>query len=343
MIIIVDREISENNLRIVFDRLEEMGLRHTMFVEKNKTVIGVLGATADLPLDALESIPGVEKVMPVGKPYKAASREFKESDTLVKVGDITIGQGAFHVMAGPCAVESEEQIYHIAEKVKGAGAVILRGGAYKPRTSPYSFQGLGEDGLKYLAGAGKEFGMPIVTELLDLRDIDKVVFYTDIIQIGARNMQNYPMLREAARAQKPILLKRGLCATIGEWLLAAEYILQEGNSQVILCERGIRTFEEYTRNTLDLSAVIAIKHLSHLPIIVDPSHGTGRWFMVSPLSRAATVLGAHGLIIEVHHNPSEALSDGEQSLTPANFHGLMTDISSLHLACLGLASYPARV
>lgn len=265
----------------------------------------------------------------MSKPYMLVSREYQAKTTVVEVGGVPIGGSHFQVIAGPCAVESEEQLVTIAAHVKKAGAALLRGGAYKPRTSPYSFQGLEEEGLRLLARAREATGLPVVTEVLDIRDVERVAYYADMIQLGSRNMYNYPLLREAARTQKPLLLKRGLSATVEEWLLAAEYILQEGNSKVVLCERGIRTFEAFTRNTLDLAAVAAVKYLSHLPVIVDPSHGTGRWFLVAPLAKAAVPVGADGLMIEVHHRPEEAWSDGDQSLTPERFRSLMEEISKL--------------
>lgn len=258
-----------------------------------------------------------------------ASREHKKEDTLVRVDDILIGGDSFVAIAGPCAVENEEQLVRIAEMVKRSGAQILRGGAYKPRTSPYAFQGLGDQGLKILKNASEMIGMPVVTEVMDIRDVEKVAYCADIIQLGSRNMHNYSLIKEVAHTKKPILLKRGLCATIEEWIMTAEYILQEGNEQVILCERGIRTFENSTRNTLDLSAVAYVRAVSHLPVIVDPSHGTGRWYLVSPLAKAAYPVGAHGVMIEVHHSPKEALSDGEQSITPEKFHILMEEMKEL--------------
>jgi len=259
--------------------------------------------------------------------YRLASRNFKAADTVVRVGGITIGGPEIHVVAGPCAVESREQVLEAAEQVKKAGAVILRGGAYKPRTSPYSFQGLEEIGLKYLARAREKTGLYIVTEVMDTRSVELVSSYADILQIGSRNMQNFPLLIEAARTGKPILLKRGISSTLEEWLLAAEYILKEGNPNVILCERGIRTFETYTRNTLDLSAVPVLKKLSHLPVMVDPSHGTGEACLVAPMAKAAVAAGADALMIEVHPEPARALSDGGQSLTPEEFHGLMKGLA----------------
>lgn len=269
---------------------------------------------------------GVEKVIPIVEPYKLASKIFKPEPTVVKVEDIEIGGSNIVIMAGPCAVESREQLFESAMAVKKAGAQFLRGGAFKPRTSPYSFQGLEKEGLKMLKEAKELTGLKIVTEVMDVHSVELVAEYADVIQIGTRNMQNFPLLKAAGRINKPVLLKRGLAATLEEWLSAAEYILSEGNKDVILCERGIRTFETYTRNTLDLSAVPAIKKLSHLPIVVDPSHGTGKWHLVAPMAKAAIAAGADGLIIEVHPDPKNALSDGAQSLTPENFETLCEDI-----------------
>ncbi len=333
MLIILEKYNYSEALKIIEERLQSLKLYYKMYEEDEKKIIvvGDKGQTAEL--DSLQSLPGVERIVAVTKPYKLVSRQFKETDTIVNIGGVPIGGGHFQVIAGPCAVESKQQLFTVAQEVKNAGAVLLRGGAYKPRTSPYSFQGLKEEGLKLLAQARELTGLPIVTEVVDIRDVSQVAYYADMLQIGARNMQNYHLLQEVARTNKPILLKRGLSATIEEWLLAAEYILREGNNQVVLCERGIRTFEPYTRNTLDLSAVAAVRHLSHLPVIVDPSHGTGKWFLVGPLAKAACPLGAHGLIIEVHNCPSEALSDGEQSLTPHNFQVLMKDIRELKRVC----------
>lgn len=258
-----------------------------------------------------------------------ANRLFHPKDTIIDLNDVKIGGGNIAIIAGPCSVESEEQLISIAKSVKAAGAQILRGGAYKPRTSPYSFQGLGEEGLKILKKAKDETGMPIVTEVMSLEDFDIIESYADILQIGTRNMQNFSLLRRAGKSKKPILLKRGLSATIEEWLMAAEYIMVEGNKKVILCERGIRTFETYTRNTLDLSSILAIKELSHLPVIVDPSHATGRWAMVKPLSKAAIAAGADGLMIEVHNDPKNALCDGAQSLKPEKFEQLMREVNQI--------------
>ena len=265
-------------------------------------------------------------------PFKLTSREYKQDDTIIQVGNRLIGGKEVHLFAGPCAVESRSQLMEIAFAVKEGGATFLRGGAYKPRTSPYSFRGLAEEGLELLAEASAATGLPIVTEVMDTRLVTLVARYAHILQIGARNMQNFPLLEEVATTGKPILLKRGPGATIEEWLLAAEYIMLKGNDQVILCERGIKTFETQTRNTLDLSAVPIVKHLSHLPVIVDPSHGTGKWWLVPPMARAAVAVGADGLLIEVHHSPTEALSDGEQSLKPENFYKLVKEVQEVALA-----------
>lgn len=271
----------------------------------------------------------MDKDISLTSPYKLVSREFRPENTLIKVRDRIIGSPQFHVMAGPCAVESREQLLETAWAVKEAGATFLRGGAFKPRSSPYSFQGLGEEGLKILAEAGELTGLPIVTEVMDVRDVELVAYYTDIIQIGARNMQNYFLLKEASKLDKPVLLKRGQAATIEEWLMASEYFFYGGNSQVIMCERGIRTFEKYTRNTLDLSAVPILKNISHLPIFVDPSHGTGKWELVTPMAKAALAAGADGVLIEVHPRPAKAASDGDQSLTIKKFCLLMTELRKM--------------
>jgi 3-deoxy-7-phosphoheptulonate synthase len=275
----------------------------------------------------LSIFPGVENVLPILAPYKLVSREFRHEDTVIPLGEgVTIGGSQIPVMAGPCAVESRDQVVGIAKAVRSAGARLLRGGAFKPRTSPYTFQGLGEEGLQHLAEAKKATGLPVITEVVDVRDLDLVAQYADVLQIGARNMQNFRLLTEVGKFQKPVLLKRGLSATIKEFLLSAEYIMAGGNHRVILCERGIRTFETQTRNTLDLAAVPLIQSLSHLPVVVDPSHATGRWNLVAPMALAAVAAGADGLLIEVHDNPEEALSDGEESLKPAKFAALMADL-----------------
>jgi len=276
-----------------------------------------------------ESMPGVLEVIPVTHAYKLVSREVKPEDSVVKVGGVPVGGGAFTLVAGPCAVESEEQLLTVARAVKAKGAHLLRGGAYKPRTSPYSFQGLGEQGLQLLARAREETGLPVVTEAIDAESVDLVERYADAIQIGARNMQNFALLKRAGRAKKPVLLKRGLAATLEEFLMSAEYILSEGNYQVILCERGVRTFSDFSRNTLDLAVVPAVKQISHLPILVDPSHGTGRRDKVVPMSRGAAAVGADGLIVEVHHDPDRALSDGPQSITPDAFGALVDELRQI--------------
>lgn len=326
MIVTMQREYQEEQLHKVVEQLESVGFHTQVIKGTEKTVIAAVGDKSRLMYLPLEAMPGVDKVVPILAPYKLVSREYNPQDTVIQIGNLRIGGNEVQVMAGPCAVESREQLLEAAQLVKEAGATILRGGAYKPRSSPYSFQGLEEEGLKYLAEAREKTGLPIVTEVTDPRYVDLVNYYSDIIQIGARNMQNFTLLREVAKTQRPILLKRGLSATVDEWMLAAEYIMAAGNHQVILCERGIRTFETATRNTLDLSAVPLVKHLSHLPIIVDPSHGTGKWRLVKPMALAAIASGADGLMIEVHPNPSEAISDGPQSLNPEKFQELMQSL-----------------
>jgi len=300
-----------------------------------RTIIGVIGDTSKVTEeeeDAIRATAGVENVVRILKPYKLASREFQKENTEISVRGVLIGGKRIPVMAGPCAVENRTVLTNIAEKVKAGGASFLRGGAYKPRTSPYSFQGLGEEGLKYLAEAREKTGLPIITEIMDPRDLDVIVRYSDIIQIGARNMQNFRLLLEVGSAQKPVLLKRGLSSTIKEWLMSAEYIMSRGNHQVMLCERGIRTFETATRNTLDLSAVPVLKQLTHLPVVVDPSHGVGKRDLVAPMTKAAVAAGADALIIEVHTNPEEAMSDGDQSLKPDQFEKLMQELKPIALA-----------
>jgi 3-deoxy-7-phosphoheptulonate synthase len=300
-----------------------------------RTIIGVIGDTSKVTEeeeDSIRATSGVENVLRILKPYKLASREFRKENTEINVRGVVIGGKRIPVMAGPCAVENRTVLTSIAEKVKAGGALFLRGGAYKPRTSPYSFQGLGEEGLKYLAEAREKTGLPVITEIMDPRDLDVIVEYADIIQIGARNMQNFRLLLEVGSAQKPVLLKRGLSSTIQEWLMSAEYIMSRGNLQVMLCERGIRTFETATRNTLDLSAVPVLKQLTHLPVVVDPSHGVGKRDLVAPMAKAAIAAGADALIIEVHTNPEEAMSDGDQSLKPDQFAQLMQELSPIALA-----------
>ncbi|MDX9871751.1 MAG: 3-deoxy-7-phosphoheptulonate synthase [Clostridia bacterium] len=327
MIVVFKNSTCEEKLQNVVKLLQDKGFVTEIIRGTEKTIIGAVGDKSRLIDISLEALEGVEKVLPILAPYKLASREFKPHDTVVTVGGLEIGGPEIIVMAGPCAVESKEQLLESARIVKAAGAQILRGGAFKPRSSPYSFQGLEQQGLEYLAEARAETGLPFITEVIDTASLQLVTEYADILQIGARNMQNFSLLKAAAETGKPILLKRGMSASIEEWILAAEYILKAGNPQVILCERGIRTFETYTRNTLDLSAVPAIKHLTHLPVIVDPSHSTGNWRWVQPMSLAATAGGADGLIIEVHPNPTTALCDGPQSLSPEKFQLLMQSLA----------------
>ena len=329
MIVVMKTGCSEDEISRVKNRIEDAGLKAHISEGIEHTVIGVLGNVFPELRDTLELLSGVEQVIPVTKPYKLASREFHPQDTIVELNGVAIGGNEIVVMAGPCAVESEEQLLATAQAVKAAGATVLRGGAFKPRTSPYQFRGLGESGLKILAQAGKETQMPIITEVMSPAHVDLVSKYADILQIGARNMQNYVLLDEIGKIKKPVLLKRGLSSNIQEWLLAAEYILAQGNDQVILCERGIRTFESYTRNTMDISAIPIIEKVSHLPIIADPSHATGKWYLVPPLALAAIAAGADGLLIEVHPNPDLALADGPQSLTFDNFRLLMSQLLPL--------------
>ncbi len=296
------------------------------------TILGLIGDTSRLDDSRIESFHCVERIMHVAEPYKKANRMFHPGDSQVSIGGFPVGGRKLAVMAGPCSVESREQITFIAQSIQRSGAQILRGGAFKPRTSPYAFQGLKYEGLELLKAARAETGLPIVTEIMSPNDIDRFVEDVDCIQVGARNMQNFDLLRQLGKIDKPILLKRGLSATIEEWLMSAEYILSGGNEKVILCERGIRTFETYTRNTMDLSAVPVVKRLSHLPIIVDPSHGTGKRWMVEPMARAAVAVGADGVMIEVHNDPQHALSDGQQSVTPAQFDEIMKDIRNIAAA-----------
>ena len=325
MIIVMKAHASNEDVQHVIDRIEELGLKAHLSRGVERTIIGVIGDERLIKREQLSLLPHVEEVIPVLKPYKLASREFKPSDTVVDVAGVPIGGENIVVIAGPCSVESEDQLLATARAVKDAGARLLRGGAYKPRTSPYAFQGLGEEGLKLLARAREVTGLGVVTEVMESGEVDVVAEYADLIQVGARNMHNSKLLRSLAKIRKPVLLKRNFSATLNEFLMSAEYLLSGGNPGVILCERGIRTFVEYTRNTLDLNVVPAIKQLSHLPVIVDPSHGTGRQDLVLPMSRAAIAAGADGLMIEVHTNQPEALSDGEQSILPEVFRQLMKE------------------
>jgi 3-deoxy-7-phosphoheptulonate synthase len=330
MIIVMKNNAAQEQIRKVVEWIESIGYKAHLSQGVERTLIGAIGdGRGKEQLNAIVSLPGVEKVVPILKPYKLASREFKASNTVVRVGGLEIGGPRFIIMAGPCTVESEEQLMESAYVVKKGGGHILRGGAFKPRTSPYSFQGMEEEGLRLLKKAGEKTGMPVVTEVMNTTEVDLVEEYSDILQIGARNVQNFALLKKAGQARKPVLLKRGMMTTLEELLMSAEYILSAGNSQVILCERGIRTFETATRNTLDLSAVVVLKECSHLPVIVDPSHATGHWKYVTPLARAAVAVGADGLLIEVHPEPEKAVCDGLQSLKPEKFYQLMEEVSLL--------------
>ena len=313
----------------VVEKIGELGLTPELSRGEDRSIIGVIGGNAYAYREAFAHLPGIQEIVQITKPYKLASREWQPRDTVIDVGGVKIGGDEVVMMAGPCSVEGEEMLLETARHVAAQGAKILRGGAFKPRTSPYSFQGLGEDGLKMLARAREETGLKVITEVVTPGDVELVARYADILQLGTRNMQNYALLQEAGKSGKPVLLKRGMSSTIEEWLLAAEYILSQGNRDVILCERGIRTFETSTRFTLDLNAVPLARELSHLPVIVDPSQGTGRWSLVSPLSLAAVAAGANGLIVEVHPHPDDALSDGAQSLDFATFDRLMADLKRL--------------
>ena len=329
MIIVMHSGAQKNEVDEVLKRLKNLGFQIHLSEGVERTIIGAIGDKTRLNEVSLEAMPGVEKVVPILQPYKLVSREFRKHDSVVKVGELEFGGEQIQIMAGPCAVESKEQLMKTAELVRKAGATVLRGGAFKPRTSPYAFQGLEEEGLKMLAEAREKTGLKIVTEVVDPRTVELVSQYADILQIGARNMQNFFLLKEVSSANKPVVLKRGPSATIEEWLMAAEYIMAGGNYGVILCERGIRTFETYLRNTLDLSAVPVAKHLSHLPVIVDPSHALGKWRFVTPMAKAAIAAGADGLLVEVHPDPASALCDGPQSLTPDNFSELMGEIKKV--------------
>ncbi len=329
MIIVLRPEATEPEIEHIMDRLQELGLKSHVSHGQERTIIGVIGDDRILQNQPLTALPGVESVLPILAPWKLVSREFRKENTIIDVGGVKIGGKKITMMAGPCAVERLELTVGIAQEVKAAGAGILRGGAYKPRSSPYSFQGLGREGLDYLLEAKKKTGLPVISEILDTRDIELFLEKADIIQIGARNMQNFELLKEVGAYDKPVLLKRGLSATIKEFLLSAEYIMSRGNRNVMLCERGIRTFETQYRNTLDLAAIPTLKELSHLPVIVDPSHATGKWDLVAPMSKAAVAAGADGLLIEVHSNPECALCDGEESIKPSKFKDLMGDLKKI--------------
>jgi 3-deoxy-7-phosphoheptulonate synthase len=330
MIIVMKKKADEQALEKVLEWIEAAGYKAHVSRGVERTIIGAIGdERGKVFLKAVETWPGVEKVMPILQPYKLASRETKEGDTVITVGDVEIGGPKCVVIAGPCAVESSEQLMEAASVVKKGGASMLRGGAFKPRTSPYSFQGLGEEGLKILAEAREKTGLPVVTEVMRASDIELIESYADVLQVGARNVQNFALLKAVGQAKKPVLLKRGMMTTLEELLMSAEYILASGNANVILCERGIRTFETAMRNTLDISAVPVLKDKTHLPVIVDPSHAIGKWKFVLPLAKAAVAVGADGLMIEVHPDPQHALSDGPQSLKPERFYDLMHEIESI--------------
>jgi 3-deoxy-7-phosphoheptulonate synthase len=333
MLVVMEANATEEQVRTVCERIEALGLRAHPIPGSTRTAIGITGNTGEIDIGTVESMPGVVECIPVSKPYKLVSRDAKQEDTVVRIptplGEVAVGGGAVAIIAGPCAVETREQAFAAAERVKAAGARLFRGGAYKPRTSPYSFQGLGEPGLGILREVRERFGLGIVTEALDNESLDLVERHADVIQIGARSMQNFSLLKRVGRTRKPVLLKRGMSATLDELLMAAEYVVSEGNYNVFLCERGVRTFSDHTRNTLDLSVVPAVQRRSHLPIIVDPSHGTGRRQKVLPLSRAAVAVGADGLLIEVHPYPHRALSDGMQSILPDEFDQLMNEVRAI--------------
>ncbi len=327
MIIVLKPEATKKEIKHIEDKIKALGLKPMLSVGKERTIIGVIGEEDKARLQPFEAFPGVESVVPIQKPYKFVSKEFRKEPSIVKIGtNVEVGGDRIVVMAGPCTVENRERLLSIARLVKKSGARVLRGGAFKPRTSPYSFQGLKDKGMKFLFEAKKESGLPIVTELMDPRDLPLFIKYADVIQIGARNMQNFELLKEVGKTKKPVLLKRGMASTIKDFLLSAEYIFSEGNHNVMLCERGIRTFEDATRFTLDISAVPVIKKLSHLPVIIDPSHCSGIWDYVAPLSKAAIAVGADGLLIEVHDDPEQALCDGPQALKPSKFDALMRDL-----------------
>ena len=329
MIVVMALGTAQVDLDNIKERIEARGMRAQINTGAERTVIGVMGSIPPDFKDEMELMNGVDEVVMISKPYKLASREFHPDDTIIKVGDAVIGGPDPVIMAGPCSVEDEEQMVSTAKAVKAAGATVLRGGAFKPRTSPYSFRGMGEDGLKLLQLAKQETGLPIITEVMATSDVETVAKYADILQIGARNMQNYNLLDEVGKIGKPVMVKRGLSASYEEWLLAAEYVLAGGNENVILCERGIRGFETFTRFTLDVAAVPVIKRLSHLPIVADPSHSTGKWYLVTPVALASVAAGAHGLLIEVHPNPDQAKCDGPQSLTFENFDILMEQVHAI--------------
>ncbi len=330
MIIVLKSNATETQIKHIVEKTKSLGLKANISRGIERTIIGLIGPEDVLRATPLEVFPGVEKVIPVLAPYRLVSREFKKENSVIKINkQVKFGGKKIPVMAGPCSIESDQGMRSIARKLKGAGATVLRGGAFKPRTSPYDFQGLGKEGLIYLSEAGKEFGLATITEVMDPRDLDLICRYADILQIGARNMQNFSLLKEVGKTKKPVMLKRGISATVKEWLMSAEYILSNGNFDVLLCERGIRTFEPATRNTLDINAIPLVKQLSHLPVIVDPSHGTGVRELVGSVAKAGVAAGCDGLMIEVHENPEEAFSDGQQSLNPKKFSLLMNDLGKI--------------
>jgi len=333
MLVVMQSHATEEQVRAVCERIESLGFKAHPIPGSIRTAIGITGNTGAVDIGSLEAMSGVVECIPVSKPYKLVSRDIKEENSVIRIptplGEVSFGGKAVAMVAGPCAIESREQAFEIAARVKKAGVRLFRGGAYKPRTSPYSFQGLGEPGLKILDEVRERFGLGIVTEAVDNESLDLVEKHADVIQLGARNMQNFSLLKRAGRAQKPVLLKRGMSATLDEFLMAAEYIMAEGNYNIILCERGVRTFSDHTRNTLDLSVIPAVQRRSHLPIVVDPSHGTGRRQKVLPLSRAAVAVGADGILVEVHHDPDRALSDGAQSILPDELDQLMIEVRQI--------------
>jgi 3-deoxy-7-phosphoheptulonate synthase len=330
MLIVMKPDATDAQIETVLRVIESLGYKPHPMPGATRTAIGITGNRSSVDPSRFENMPGVAEAIRVSKPYKLISLDLRPEKTIVRVGDATIGGDELAIIAGPCAIESRAQGFAIAEAVRRSGARFFRGGAYKPRTSPYAFQGLGEEGLRILADIREAYGLKIVTEALDESGVDLVERYGDVIQIGARNMQNFSLLRRAGKSHLPILLKRGLAATLDEWLLAAEYVMAEGNYQVVLCERGIRTFAQHTRNTLDLAAIPAVRRLSHLPVIVDPSHGTGKNYMVTPLARAGVAVGADGLIVEVHHQPDQALSDGAQALNIEQYEELVNEVRAIH-------------
>ena len=330
MLIVMKSDATDGQIETVLRVIEELGFKGHPMPGATRTAIGITGNQVAVDPSHFENLAGVAEAIRVSKPYKLITLDLRPEKTVVRVGDATIGGDELAIIAGPCAIESRTQAFAIAEAVRRSGARFFRGGAYKPRTSPYAFQGLGEEGLRILADVREAYGLKIVTEALDEAGVDLVERYGDMIQLGARNMQNFSLLRRAGKAKLPILLKRGLSATLDEWLLAAEYVMAEGNYQVVLCERGIRTFAQHTRNTMDLAAIPAVRRISHLPVIVDPSHGTGKNFMVTPLARAGVAVGADGLIVEVHDQPEHALSDGAQALTLVQYEELVNEVRSIH-------------